>query len=106
MGSSEYGLSHSLKGDQSSNSKFTHLLIMDLPNLIPLLLDNVRQVNCLLKVFLVKNLFFTLMAATCHEAISINFLRTKCCLFFIVVSNERETWCVNFELDLHVLLRL
>ena len=66
MGSIENGLSHSLKGDQSSNSKFTHLLIMDLPNLIPLLLDNVRQVNCLLKVFLVKKHFFTLIAATCH----------------------------------------
>ena len=66
MGSSEYGLSHSLKGDQTSNSKFTHLLIMDLPNLIPLLLDNVRQVNCLLKVFLVKKNFSTLIATICH----------------------------------------
>ena len=66
IGSSEHGLSHSLKGNQSSNSKFTHLLIMDLPNMIPLLLDNVRKVNCLFKVFLVKKHFFILTAATCH----------------------------------------
>ena len=71
-----------------------------------LLLDNVRQVNCLLKVFRVKKHFFTLIAATCHypmdnihEAISIEFLRIKHCLF-IIVFNERETRCVNFELDL------
>ena len=77
-----------------------------------LLLDNVRQVNCLLKVFCVKKRFFTLIDATCHypmdnihEAISVKFLRIKHCLF-IIVFNERETRCVNFVLDLHVLLRL
>ena len=54
---------------------------MDLPNLISLLLDDVRQVNCFLKVFLVKKHFFTLIPATCHEAISIKFLRMKHYLF-------------------------
>ena len=58
MVSGEYGLSHSLKGDKNSNSKFTHLLIIDLPNLTPFLLDNVRQVNFLSKVSLIKKTFF------------------------------------------------
>ena len=57
---------------------------MDLPNLISLLLDDVRQVNCFLKVFLVKKYFFTLIPATCHEAISIKFLRIKYYLFSLL----------------------
>ena len=64
MGTSEYDFSHSLKGDLSLNSKFTHLLTINLPNLIPLPLDDVKQFNCLLKAFLVNKYFFTLIVAT------------------------------------------
>ena len=63
-----------------------------------------------LKFFLSEKHFFTLIAEACHypwgyfNQISEN----KTLPFFIILSSlqERETRCVNFKLDLHVLLRL
>ena len=45
MGSSNYGVSYRLQGNQRSNSKLTHKLIMDSPDLIPVLLDYGSKIN-------------------------------------------------------------
>ena len=63
LGSRKYGLGYSLQGHWRSSSKFTHLLIMDSPDLTPVILNHDSESNGLWKFVLVQKTFSSLISA-------------------------------------------
>ena len=71
FGLSIHGLSYSLQSNWRSNSKFTHQLIMNSPDLSPVLLHYSSDINGLWKVFIFQKILSDLISSIFQKSIKL-----------------------------------